>query len=316
MKIETIESISWPVGFDDYEKIISSLNKNKAVHLRAENSTDDQRASLFHWVGQEMAWNTRHPSGGTWTYRENHEFGIGRSTEEGRNTPDSVIVPWHLENTHYQYPQYGAMWFMHTFKCDKKAGTTGFINSIDLFKSLPDEDREFLRKCTLMCTPNASWGETNEWHASSQFLDGVSRGDIEIEINEPEGTTITAFSKNAVVVHPITGEEVLRMSPGNGAFRRDYLVRVNDAPPSRVDYDRFESLWNWFNDRVRLNDETPSWWQWSPGDLLIVDLLCLIHGVRGGFNVGEREFTGFWAFPRDFGLLKTDDPSQRKPTVM
>ena len=30
------------------------------------------------------------------------------------------------------------------------------------------------------------------------------------------------------------------------------------------------------------------WWEWGKGDLLIVDLFCIYHAVKGGFALGER----------------------------
>jgi alpha-ketoglutarate-dependent taurine dioxygenase len=41
------------------------------------------------------------------------------------------------------------------------------------------------------------------------------------------------------------------------------------------------------NDKIR-DPDYQLWWEWGKGDLVIVDLFCMYHAVKGGFLLGER----------------------------
>jgi len=311
MDIETFEDIDWNKPEDLVDSFVQSLAKNKGICLKANGSTEEQRAHVFDLIGANYHWNTRHPQGGTWTYHENHKFGIEMLLREVNNTYGQIIVPWHLENTFFEYPQIGGGWFMHTFTCSPHVGRTGFVNSIELFNDLSEEDKDFLRRCLIVCTPSSDWGDTTECHGSIQFLEQVKEGKLKIEITEPDGGKVPAFSKAAVCQHPVTGEEILRISPKNPPYRGDYLLRVDDRLPTNSELDHFDKINSWVEYEVRVNRQRPYWYEWTQGDFLIVDLFCLIHGVMGGFEVGERIFTGFWAFQEKFGETGITDPAQR-----
>ena len=82
----------------------------------------------------------------------------------------------------------------------------------------------------------------------------------------------------------------------------DFLYSVNKEHPSKKDIKLFNEIVAWYKEQVEDNVNIQNWWEWSNGDLLIVDLSYMIHAVKGGFTPGQRIFSRYWIF-----VNETDD---------
>jgi hypothetical protein len=92
--------------------------------------------------------------------------------------------------------------------------------------------------------------------------------------------------------HPFRSGKVLRLCPSE----TPRLLLVDNRRPSDRDCQIFADVCNWVKGMFEPGSEMITWWEWQEGDVLIPDLISMVHGVRGGFNVGERIFTGRWAY--------------------
>ena len=169
---------------------------------------------------------------------------------------DEIFIPWHLEHVQREHPQVAASWNMLSFKCEAGVGNTGFVNAIDLYNEMPIEWKSFLNMCDIMSE-------------SGYFL-----------------------PRKCIQNHRIKDEKIIRLSPNY----EDILYSVNKKYPSKKDIKLFNKIVDWHKKQVEDNVNIQNWWEWSNGDLLIVDLSCMIHAVKGGFTPSQRIFSRYWIF--------------------
>lgn len=175
-----------------------------------------------------------------------------------KNIPkDQIIIQWHIEHIERVYSQIATCWNMVHFTCPKGSGNTGFIPSTYFYLQMPVEWQQFLD--SLIIT-----------HCSFEY---------------PE--------RRAVDFHRNSNKKILRMSPH---FDEDIIVSVNGLKPTDKDIDLFEKIKRWYCDEITWNEDIPYWWEWDQGDFLIVDLLYMIHAVKGGFTHEQRKFARIWAY--------------------
>jgi len=175
---------------------------------------------------------------------------------------NELFIPWHLEHVQKENPQVAASWNMLSFKCQIGVGNTGFVSAIDIYNKMPVEWRLFLDTCDVM-------------GKGGYFL-----------------------PRKCIQNHRIKDEKILRLSPNN----EDILYSVNKDSPSKKDIKLFNEIVAWYVRQVENNINIQNWWEWSNGDLLIVDLSCMIHAVKGGFTPSQRIFSRYWIF-----VNETDD---------
>jgi len=187
------------------------------------------------------------------------------------NTPNQILVQWHLENLDRKQPPILAGWNMKTFTCPKGHGRTGFIDMAKMCKKLK-VDRSF-EYVFIRLTSEAE-----------QLEEQMAAGKREFYINNMENTdegtvdytplqrydSDTGYSPpimNVVALHPITGEPVLR-------YMLDSHVKwlpVPDMMTERqlLDDSLLEAIANFDN----------QFW---------FDLFCMQHSVLGGFTSEQR----------------------------
>lgn len=170
---------------------------------------------------------------------------------------DEIVIQWHIEHLERVHSQIATCWNMVHFTCEKGVGNTGFIPSTYLYSQMPVEWRSFLDTLTIT-------------HSSLEY---------------PE--------RRAVDFHRNSSKKILRMSPH---FHEDIIVSVNNLKPCKEDIELFDEIKRWYCDEISLNKDLPDWWEWDQGDFLIVDLLYMIHSVKGGFTHEERKFARIWAY--------------------
>jgi alpha-ketoglutarate-dependent taurine dioxygenase len=173
---------------------------------------------------------------------------------------NEIFIKWHLEHVARPNPQVGASWNMITFFCEEGAGSTGFIDSCKIYDILPDKWKSFI---------------------DNGFVTSCFEG---------------AKERKCVISHRNTGVKVLRLS---SVEDDEILTKVYEKKALKKDNDLFQEIKKWFINQVVNKDDYKIWWNWKEGDLIIVDLSRMIHCVKGGFLVGERIFTRYWAYENE-----------------
>lgn len=174
-------------------------------------------------------------------------------------TSKDVFIPWHLEHVERPNPQVCATWNMNKITCDNFSGSTGFVDARILYERLP-----------------------SEWKL---FLDNVF-------VINPESKSL---ERRCVQRHKNNNKNILKLSP---YAHKNAIVRVKDSQPSLSDLNLFREINEWFSYQVLCVEKDKIWWNWSEGDLLLVDLSSMIHCVKGGFFPGERIFSRYWGYEK------------------
>jgi hypothetical protein len=74
---------------------------------------------------------------GYWSDRQNDETHALTINRKGwPNTPEEILVRWHLENLDHERPPILAGWNMIKFSCPQGHGRTGFVNMAELHKKV------------------------------------------------------------------------------------------------------------------------------------------------------------------------------------
>jgi alpha-ketoglutarate-dependent taurine dioxygenase len=178
---------------------------------------------------------------------------------------DEIIIDWHIEHLERMYTQVATSWNMTKFTCPKGHGNTGFIDSSYLYSLMPDDWQEFLKSIIVT-------------HRTMNFP-----------------------HRRCVIKHRNSGKNILRLIPH---FAEDLLVSVNNNNPSDQEFLLFNKIKTWYCNQVRNNESIQMWQQWDEGDCIVLDLLYMIHCVKGGFTSKDRQFTRNWAYAKKSDFLK------------
>jgi len=200
------------------------------------------------------------------TYLGGHSDNPDANYSHGK---DQYKLDWHIEQVFYIDPVLAGIWNMTHFSAEPDAGTTRFADSIEIYESLSIEDQDFLDKSVVI------------WE-------------------KPMGQTNGPFYTNVVAPHPISGKPTLRVEMDHGCYRMPELHFWNGGIPSKEQVDRFNSIWGKIKGTLTGNVDIRYVQYWQEGDMLIVDLFRMYHAVMGGFNYGERTFTGIGVRPKGF----------------
>ena len=172
---------------------------------------------------------------------------------------DEILIPWHLEHVMSDNPQIAASWNMLKLICKKGSGLTGFVHATDIYNLMPEEWIDFLGRSIIV----------------------DDRKDFP--------------PRKAIQIHPNTKEPIIRVNPNT----TDVLLSVDSIEPTEDNIYLFNTIKAWLFDSVNDNISIQKWWEWSVYDMLLVDLFSMNHAVKGGFKVGQRIFSRFWAFKED-----------------
>lgn len=186
---------------------------------------------------------------------EDHEYSIKNFS----NKIDEIFIPWHLEHVMSSNPQIAASWKMIKLNSQKGSGLTGFVHSNDIYKLLPEEWKDFLKKSFVI-------------NSNKDFKE-----------------------RPAIFIHKNTGKEIIRIEPNGTEELHSFCGEI----PSSENINLFNKINHFIQDNVEDNADLQKWWDWEEDDLVLVDLFSMNHCVTGGFNLGERIFTRLWAFEDD-----------------
>lgn len=259
-----VEDSSFENIMDDPDFYLGMFNESKVLAFPELNLNAEQHLQVMNALGFK---NTSQGA-------EDHYDTL--KSEWATNSPDEALINWHLENLQMKNPQIVAGWNMTTFTCPEGHGNTGMVNMIEVYEDLDVETKEFYEQVNyvFMHDPSgrASWMD----EAREEMLLGNKV--IPLESVPTEELPV----RKAVVSHPRTGETTLR-----------YMCSPNCVvlPLQDKNMDQTNEQKRIFDKEIKEKIRDPEyqlWWEWAKGDLVIVDLFCIYHSVKGGFTVGER----------------------------
>lgn len=103
-----------------------------------------------------------------------------------------------------------------------------------------------------------------------------------------------------------TAEECHKYAYYNYRVRMDFTELIASRYNHEDEPEFFASTMNKVIFEISLNPERQMWYDWEDGDLLIVDPFRMAHGVRGGYEPGQRNFQGYW-------LHESGTPAEQNP---
>jgi|688.fasta_scaffold02418_15 alpha-ketoglutarate-dependent taurine dioxygenase len=242
------------------DKYIKLFLENGLLIFPKVNLNDEEHYQLMQLFGHELNWGYIAQS-----FPEDHSVTfemIKQEVDPGyveviNESGHDLFINWHLEHVERVRPQVAASWRMDKFTCSNEFGATGFIDASALYDRLKDEWKQFL---------------------NNSF------------VKNPSGLNI---ERPCVISHLNSGKKILRLHPySNG----EILCRVGLNEPSDSDMRLYQEITEWVFNQIVEKEQDAFWWNWSEGDLLLIDLSTTIHAVTGGFLPEERSFTRHWAY--------------------
>ena len=194
-------------------------------------------------------------------YVEQHSRISDHAKENAKN--DGIILTWHVEHPSYKNPIVLGSWNMHKFTAQEESGKTYFVDTEALFNMMPDNFKDFAKKCIVVSpvVKNEGVGPTHK------FIDS----------------------------HWITGNLVIRVSHINETGNDYQMLHTFDgAVPTKEEHDMYDSIMQWIQNQLANNLDIRIVHKWRQGDLVIPDMYKMCHAVSGGFKSEEREFKGIW----------------------
>jgi alpha-ketoglutarate-dependent taurine dioxygenase len=133
-----------------------------------------------------------------------------------------------------------------------------------VYKDLPEDSQEFLKKCT---------GNAYDNNRTEQMLE-----------------------YNPIGYHWLTKEPVIRLMFPELEVGKNDLKFYDGVKATSEQNDKFLKIAKEIHQLVELDDTNRIVHKWQKGDVIIPDLYKGAHAVTGGFNPEDRKFTGIWSF--------------------
>jgi alpha-ketoglutarate-dependent taurine dioxygenase len=212
------------------------------------------------------------------TQENNHNFYIEDHHKHIDSNPnaskDEILLYWHIEHVVRDRSHTLGVWNMELFKCDKDSGKTYFVDMVDLYAKLSQEDQNFLDKATV----TAFYIKRNE-----DILNEEKKG---MELYEEQNFTYGMSKK-----HWITNEKGIRFQFGV----RGTLTSFDGRTPTKEEIVQYNNIYEKIQNNVLFNEDIRMVLKWEQGYLAIPDLFKLAHAVSGGFKKEERRLKGVFA---------------------
>lgn len=270
--------------------------------IRGANFSDNECLQVLGELANYFSWTpfAVHTKGGgaNWKYTQNYDERVETDPEFAPDVSfGSLINRWHLEGMYKVATQHAAGWNMRHFRCDPSVGQTGFVDASELAKILPVEMLEFLRRATLIHYPTLHIRPDSVEDFKNKFVAEAMELKNQVWCLDKDNE-IAGNSHAAIQQHPDLGCEVLRLCPCSEAWGVQHILQsVDSRNPTESELSFFSEIQDWLE--LQLDNPENQWWhEWREGDFVIPDLFVMIHGAKAGFGIGDREFDGFWCFPK------------------
>jgi alpha-ketoglutarate-dependent taurine dioxygenase len=250
------------------QQVADKFTSDGVVVLRGSDFSLDDQINFVKNLGDIFSWNFSSDAPQSTIDTSIYPGGHSDNTEKDyTQTSEEYVLDWHIEQVYYLYPILAGIWNMTTFTAPAGTGDTRFVDSVELYNLYTDEDKEFLAKSIVVWDKPAP-------HGSGPFYTKV------------------------VDLHPISGKPLLRVETDQGCYSMPKLYSYNGELASEDQIARLDNLLGKLKDNLN-NDLSIRYSQhWQQGDLLVVDLFRMYHAVMGGFDAGQRKFTGIGIRPK------------------
>jgi alpha-ketoglutarate-dependent taurine dioxygenase len=259
------------VEFPGADEIINNITKYREMFLndtmiafRNAHCDRPTQERIMQAFGDAFGWwpnsNEVRDSG----YVETHH---NHMNEQNTEKPESTMLGWHLEHVQLTDGIYvGASWCMNLFRCKPGAGLTYFVDTLKLFESLGEEDKEILKNAK--CELTSVWG------------------------GHDEGNLNKTAEYSVVKDHWILGKDTLRAFFASSEVTQ--LKTIYGRRPTEEESKKFRKALDYALHQVHSNTEIRMVHNWQEGDMLILDMFRLAHSVGGGFDKDQRRLDGIF----------------------
>lgn len=265
IQIKTIEYPGKQEIFDNFEKYKNIFLEDGVIPFRNANCQREEQEEIVKFFGDRLGWWPNSKFDRDSNYEETHEKHM---QEQNINDNNSLMLGWHLEHVQLKQDIYvGASWCMNLFRCNPEAGKTYFFNMLKFYRSLSEEDKDFLKKSEVKISKY--WGAHDE-------LD-----------DQPEEVY------SLVQKHWLHNEDTLRLFLGS--LDDTSLYKFDGSTPTKEQEQRLIEILTRIIDFVKHSQDFKMVHRWQEGDMLISDMFVMAHAVSGGFKQGERRLDGIFA---------------------
>jgi alpha-ketoglutarate-dependent taurine dioxygenase len=240
------------------------------VLLRGHKFSTKEQLAMAKILGDKFSWNVCSDADSDTLNSAIYSGGHSSTMEKDYNqTREEYVLDWHIEQVYYVYPILAGLWNMTVFTADSESGNTRFVDSIGLFESLTDSDKEFLSLSVV------AW-------------------------DKPLPNGSGPFFTPAVSDHPISKKPTLRVETDRGCISMPELALWSGVRPTVNQIETFDGIMASIKSQLLGGQDIRYSQKWQEGDLLIVDLFRMYHAVMGGFKFGQRIFTGIVVRPKNY----------------
>jgi alpha-ketoglutarate-dependent taurine dioxygenase len=250
---------------DSYARVVQSLPelvqayKNYGVLvIKGHDFSEDEHKNLAKLLGDNLDW---HITSATEDHAMNMFFIHGGHSDspdrEYNNGVEDYVLDWHIEQVYYKCPPLAGIWCMKQITSPFGSGNTLFADSNEIYKSLSDEDKNFLLGAVV------SW-------------------------DKPASDHTGPFYTKAVDTHPVTSIPIIRVETDQGCYAMPALHSLYNRPPTDDEVKKFEEIMASIKTKLKTDYDLRYVQQWESGDLIVVDLFRMYHAVLGGFTYNER----------------------------
>jgi alpha-ketoglutarate-dependent taurine dioxygenase len=266
-ELEIMEFPGTDYVLENFEYYKNKFINNSVLVFRNANLNYEEQKYFHTKVGEKFGWNLiKGENESSSYYIENH------SHNEAINVAnkDQIMLSWHIEHVHHANPICGATWNMYKFTADENSGKTYFIDTSKIYDLLPEEWKNFLKKCKAQSS------------LKSMMTDS----------KDPQNKQISEY--DVIKKHWITDKEIIRINFPNNIKNLHKLIKYNNDVPTLEQSQKFLEISAYITKQVWENKDLIMFHKWKQGDLLIPDMFKLAHAVTGGFSPEDREFRGMW----------------------
>lgn len=275
-QIKIIESPTFDEFIKNINYYANIFISEGVIALRNANFSNDEQYIVNEKIGDVLGWypKTNSKEKGRIHYKENHSRKYKDNQE--RTDKDKLILLWHMEHTDSKNPVVGATWNMYLFNTYSYNGRTGFVDTSQIYKKMPDSWKSFLSNCIEIIFKEFRIGEKEN---SGEF-------------------TWKEFEIPCVQKHWFNDEPTIRIDLDSKENRLG-IKFIDNKEVTKDDLELFQQIKNYVFSEIYDNKDNLLYHEWNQGDMVIVDLFKMAHAVYGGFFPEEREFSGYWAYKEE-----------------
>jgi hypothetical protein len=295
----------------EIDKYVESFAKYGIVVFKDAYYSEHDVIRILTKMGSKLGWTPNQPGSdyekgtatpssehSTWKHTVRHAERISEAIGSNRNLASTQIIQWHLDGVAAEFQHLAAGWNMQVFTCDPSCGSSGFLDMEAFLDAVPDKYLSLLEKSKIAHLPIMHNPSVAMESTKTQFMS------LLLEMNDPTwifdvADYISSYPREAIGVHPYTKNPVLRTDPVRAPWGvQEFLFSVDGRKPTNDELALFNEYISWLERAIdRMSNEVTYWHHWGPGDFVVPDLFRMLHGVRGGFQDGERIFNAYWCFP-------------------